>query len=122
MRRHDPAGIFTVIVDVHVATLLPRICDAVTTGRGRFRVTVSLARMVQVPCLVTPPALYRMLPADIPRPLLGFSSVATAVATQLDPSGALRLSRTATSPRRPLTLVPWGVFSTAPEFPVSDFT
>ena len=117
-----PAGTFRVIVGVQLATLLPLISDAVTTARDRFRVTVPLVRTVQSPCLSTSPAVYRMLPAEIPRPFRGFNSVATAVATQLDPAGALRLSRTVTSPRLPLIVVPSGVFSTVPRFLVADFT
>jgi hypothetical protein len=117
-----PAGIVMVIFGVHLAWLLPLISDPVTTARGRPRVTVSLVCTVTVPSVLTVPALYRTLPAEIPDPFLDSSFVALAVATQLDPSGALRLSSTVTSPRLPLTTVPSGVFSTVPKFFVADFT
>jgi hypothetical protein len=58
------------MVGVHVATLLPLISDALTTVLERLRLTDWLVRIVQVPLLLDVPALYRMLPAAIPRPFL----------------------------------------------------
>ena len=78
--------------------LLPVMALAVTTGVTATMLEGSLSAAVTVPVVVIVPEVYPIFVAAIDGPAVGVSAVEIALATQLAPVPAARLSVTTTWP------------------------